>query len=121
MAKDPWKKLMQNVKLCAQGRRGAPAQQIPKKLTLTIQDLKDQFEIQNRKCYWFDFELNKEHIFEVHHPLAMSVDRIDNSRGYEKDNFVVCCRFANLGRRNASEQQMNEVIKKLTLESKLDS
>ena len=51
----------------------------------------------------------------------MSVDRIDNSRGYEKDNFVICCRFANLGRRNASEQQMNEVIKKLTLESKLDS
>ena len=51
---------------------------------------------QNNKCFWF----NNEFIFEFNerHPLKPSLDRLDRSKGYTRENTVVACYAANFGR-----------------------
>jgi len=69
-----------------------------KPLSITWEDLRDKFEQQGGRCYWFDIELNPDDIFGSYNPLTISADRLDNSRGYIHGNVVICCRMANLGR-----------------------
>ena len=108
--RNPWKKLMSNVKLSAQGRRGAPTQLRPREVSITEKDLCDQFNKQNGKCYWFDLDINPYDIFKSRYPLAMSVDRLDNEKGYVVGNIVICTRFANLGRGSSSTADMYEAV-----------
>jgi hypothetical protein len=54
------------------------------------------FETQNKKCFWFGFEM-KDFLKDMH-PLQPSLDRIDNNKGYNKNNVVLCCLAANFGR-----------------------
>jgi len=68
-------------------------------VTITAQDLRNQFQSQEGKCYWLGYTINPNDIFEPRNNAAMSVDRIDNDKGYIPDNFVIVTRFANLGRR----------------------
>lgn len=64
--------------------------------TLTVQDINEMFSNQNGLCYWFKIPLipsnNKKH------PQQPSLDRLDPSKGYTKDNVVLCCYTANIGR-----------------------
>jgi hypothetical protein len=134
MAKNPWKKLLGNVMISATyGSHGARSKTNPKfsgreyfknaanssqstkrhLVTITAADLERQFNKQRKKCYWFGIELNPLDIFTVRYPLAMSVDRIDNTKGYIKNNILITCRLANLGRQNCSPDVFKEVIKKL--------
>jgi hypothetical protein len=67
-------------------------------LDITLEDLKAQWEIQNGKCFWLNINMSLEDLLISRSPFAPSVDRIDSSRGYHKDNIVLTTRFANLGR-----------------------
>ena len=67
-------------------------------ITITLDDLKEQWDIQRGMCYWLDIEMSLPDLAVSRSPFAPSVDRIDSSRGYHKDNIVLCTRFANLGR-----------------------
>jgi hypothetical protein len=124
---NPWKKLWHNVNLSGKhGSKGANVKNNPKhrntvgsqstkthEISITPEDLEEQFNKQNGCCYWLGIKLNPEDIFKVNYPLAMSVDRVDNNLGYLKDNIVICCRLINLGRRNCPEDQFKKVIEQV--------
>lgn len=111
--KDPWKKLIKNTK--SSGRRAKAMTLKRRGIELSFgikpEDLKNIYNAQNEKCYWFGIKLDPVLIFDKHNPLSMSVDRLDNDKGYEKDNIVICCRLANLGRQNCDFYKFKDIIK----------
>ena len=119
--KDPWKKLLANCKLNANSRpfrrtsrKGVvkiPYSSMP--VEIEAQDLKDLFERQEGRCILLGTELNPADIFVTDHPLAPSVDRIDNDQGYKKGNIQICSRFANLGKRAYPTDKMEEVVNRI--------
>jgi len=111
--KCPWKKLLQNIK--ASGRR-AKAMTLKRKGTeleidISIEDLKEVYNKQNGKCFWFNIPLDINSVLEKGNPLSMSADRIDNNKGYNKQNIVICCRLANLGRQDYNFDSFKDIIK----------
>ena len=80
---------------------------------ITWEDLEIQYEKQNGKCYWFGIDIDLDEVFIPYSIQAPSVDRINDSVGYTKDNIVITTRFVNLGRGNYSKEKFIEFIKKL--------
>ena len=70
-------------------------------------------EDQNWKCYWFGFKL--EPYSGDNNPLQPSLDRIDNRRGYTRDNVVICSLLANYGRNNNDVNKWNNILKKIKI------
>lgn len=64
--------------------------------TLTVQDINEMFSKQNGLCYWFKIPLIPSK--DRKHPQQPSLDRLDTSKGYTKDNVVLSCYAANIGR-----------------------
>ncbi len=69
--------------------------------------LRDLFEQQNGKCYWLGIELDTTRKDALRTP---SVDRLNNSKGYIRDNIVLTSRFANLGRQTATVTEFKTFI-----------
>lgn len=67
-----------------------------KEHNITVDDINEMFVKQNGLCYWFGVPLLPS---EKHkHPQQPSIDRLDRNKGYTKDNVVLCCYSANIGR-----------------------
>jgi len=64
--------------------------------TLTVDDINEIFDKQNGLCYWFKIPLIPSN--HKKHPQQPSLDRLDRNLGYTKDNVVLCCYSANIGR-----------------------
>lgn len=63
---------------------------------LSPEYIKYMWEMQKGLCYWFKIPMT---ITSKHkYPSKPSIDRIDNSKSYTKDNCVLCCYSANIGR-----------------------
>ncbi len=75
--------------------------------------LETLFEKQSRCCYWLGLKL--EPSIEVRNPLQPSVDRLDCSKGYTRDNVVLACQFANMGRSAMTAERFQAFV--LSLES----
>ena len=90
---------------------------VPSKNYLTTEILEEVWKEQGEVCYWFNIPLDFNLLYNDHpdwlpkHPMAPSVDRIDDSKDYTKDNIVICCRFANLGRNIYPFEKFHDVIK----------
>jgi hypothetical protein len=73
-------------------------------------------EKQNDLCYWLkipiDFSLNDK----LRRP---SIDRIDNSGGYTKDNVVLTTQFANLGRQSELPENFQLFIENFLKNNKI--
>ena len=64
--------------------------------TLTVNDVNEMYESQNGLCYWFKIPLIPSN--KPKNPQQPSLDRIDRNKGYTKDNVVLTCYSANIGR-----------------------
>lgn len=102
------------------GASGPSSQEwIPAKIYVTPQDLAEIWDRQGGKCYWFNIPLDITLLYKDHkdwmpkHPLAPSIDKIDVSGDYTKDNIVICTRFANFGRNVCDFDRFHEIVKVL--------
>ena len=90
---------------------------IPAKIIVTPEDLKEIWEKQDGRCYWFGVQLDLGLLYKDHpdwmpkHPLAPSIDKIDVSGDYTKDNIVITSRFANFGRNVCDFDKFHEIVK----------
>ena len=64
--------------------------------TLTVNDINEMYQSQNGLCYWFNIPLIPSD--NSKHPQQPSLDRLDRNKGYTKDNVVLACYSANIGR-----------------------
>jgi hypothetical protein len=58
---------------------------------ITIDDIKNLLRVQNNKCFY----TGREFINETNNPQSFSIDRIDSSKGYTKDNINLVCWYIN--------------------------
>ena len=69
-----------------------------KEIELTPDDLIQKFSDQEGKCYWSGISFDESYNYITKHPLAISVDRLDNNIGYTFNNVALTLRVFNLGK-----------------------
>jgi hypothetical protein len=84
-----------------------------KEHNLTVEDINRMFEEQKGLCYWFKVPLIPSD--NSKHPQQPSLDRLDGTKGYTKDNVVLTCYSANIGRNENSVEVWEEFIKKINV------
>jgi hypothetical protein len=100
---------------------------IPAKCYITEMDLREIWHDQGEVCYWFKIPLDFNLLFAScpdympKHPLAPSVDRIDDALDYTKDNVVICCRLANFGRNTCNFKKFQEIVDTIFGEKKIEN
>lgn len=81
------------------------------KCSLTSEDILQIFKKQNGKCYWYGIDLIPSSIPKtLNQP---SIDRIDPTGDYDKENCVVSSYFANIGRRDTDHDLYLTAVKKI--------
>ena len=73
---------------------------------ITIQDAWQQYLKQNKKCNLTEIELNLEHHWKTKSAVTASLDRIDSSKGYIKDNIQWVHKDVNLLKGSMSLNQL---------------
>lgn len=101
----------------SQGRNRVSGRPV-KAVTITEQDLIDIYNNQQGKCYWSGLSLDSSYNQIKHHPFAISPERLDNSKDYDKNNVVLCRRMFNLGRMAFPEKDFETAMKILKEEFK---
>ena len=95
------KKLLSNIKF-GQTRNAARKKTgqglTVKDIELTAEDLIKIYSEQRGKCYWSNIGLDEQYNYITRHPLAISVDRLDNKKGYVYGNVALTLRVFNLGK-----------------------
>ena len=72
-------------------------------ITIDVNYLMKLFKEQLERCYWLGTKINVSDVLIPHHPLAPSIDRLNNDVGYVPGNVVITTRFANRGRCNVED------------------
>lgn len=85
-----------------------------KEHTLTVDDINEMFESQNGLCYWFNVPLIPSN--KPKHPQQPSLDRLDRTKGYTRDNVVLCCYSANIGRNDNDVETWEKFLKLLLIQ-----
>lgn len=80
-------------------------------LHLSYEDILNQFETQNGKCFYSNIDLNLK--FNQTTPDQISIDRIDSKKPYEKNNIVLCCLSLNLAKNKFSIEDFQQFLKNL--------
>ena len=68
---------------------------------------------QNNKCYWYNIELELDSLEGSRNPAKLTIDRLDCTKGYSKDNVVLTCYAANCGRGDCPIEIWKEIIKNI--------
>jgi len=81
-------------------------------ISITVDDLIRLYDTQNHRCALTNIEM----AIGTNRHDSISVDRIDNTKGYELSNVRLVTRFANLARSSLSDTAFHEFIGKLIRE-----
>ena len=114
--RNPWKALITKAKTAArpgQEKKNGIKRTEPLDVTIDELYLVKQFLKQKGKCYWTDFPINPQGIFESNNPLAPSLERLDENKGYIPENVVIALRLFNLGRQRCPEVKFKEQVNEL--------
>lgn len=114
--RNPWKTLISKAKTAArpgQEKKNGIKRTEPLDVTIDEMYLIKQFSKQDGKCYWTEFPIDPHGVYEKNNPLAPSLERLDESKGYIADNVVICLRLFNLGRQRCPENKFRGQIKLL--------
>ena len=114
--RNPWKTLISKAKTAArpgQEKKNGIKRTEPLDVTIDEMYLIKQFSKQYGKCYWTEFPIDPHGVYEKNNPLAPSLERLDESKGYIPDNVVICLRLFNLGRQRCPENKFRGQIKLL--------
>ena len=83
-------------------------QKYPLKIfNLTYEQVIDIYNKQERKCFYSGLPF----VVEKNHPMSISIDRIDNNKGYTIDNIALCARAINLMKTNCSYKNLIPIFK----------
>ena len=101
MKEETAKKLISNIKF-GQTRNAARKQMGQglrvQEVKINSADLIKKFNEQDGRCYWSNIKMNENFNYITRHPLAISVDRLNNQIGYMYDNLALTLRVFNLGK-----------------------
>tara|TARA_Y100000114_G_C11536992_1_gene220749 strand:- start:119 stop:523 length:405 start_codon:yes stop_codon:yes gene_type:complete len=117
--RNPFLKMMQNTRSIAfvrsKSTSGISGEVMRKQHGISIDenDVEKQFFKQNGKSDMLGIDIDPMDVFTPWYPLAPSIDRIDNSKGYTVDNFVINTRFENLGMQNCDPRYYDYVVEVL--------
>lgn len=82
---------------------------------LELEDLVGLWEDQSGRCWYTDVEL----VFDGNRrPEALSVDRVNSSFGYTRDNVVLCCRRVNEMKREMTTDELSNWCRLILAHSK---
>ena len=85
-----------------------------KDFDLTIDDLKDQWELQKGICPYSKLNLELPiGTKKIHHSVRASLDRIDSSKGYVKGNIQFVSTMINLMKSSLSHDEVIDFLNKL--------
>lgn len=87
-----------------------------KEHNLTVDDINEMFKNQNGLCFWFKIPLVPSS--KNKHPQQPSLDRLDRNKGYYKDNVVLTCYSANIGRNESDLETWKKFIELVFSENK---
>ena len=73
--------------------------------------IKNLFINQKGKCYWYGIVMELDSIKNSRNPAKVTIDRLDCTKGYSKDNVVLTCYAANCGRGNCTIENWIKIIK----------
>ena len=113
------KKLVANVKW-GQGRNkhrkslGSSGLRV-EDIEITNEDIIYLYDKQGGMCHYSGLPLKEEYNHIPRHPFAISVERLDNKKGYVLDNIKLTRRLFNLGR-GSYAGDFNKVMKTLVFE-----
>lgn len=110
------KKLMSGMAY-SQGRNKVSGRLV-KEISLDESQLIKKFNNQGGKCFWSNLPLDETYNYIKHHPFAISVERLDNSKAYTDENTVLTRRLFNLGRMAFPEKDFKDVVETLKKEMK---
>lgn len=83
---------------------------------ITEEFILELFEKQNGLCYWYGVPLIPS--IETRFPQKPSLDRLDCNLGYVKENVVLSCMAANIGRSNCDASTFKNFCNLLKFENK---
>jgi hypothetical protein len=75
------------------------------------QFVSELYEKQNGKCFWFNVDLKPS--IEAKYPWQPSLDRLNREKGYTRDNVVLACYSANIGRNTSDEATFSLFVEDL--------
>ena len=90
-----------------------------KNISIDINDsyLEELFDLQKGLCYYSGIPMNIERVENLENGekdnYSISVDRIDSSKGYTKDNIVLSCWIVNRMKGDLSVEEFGSVINNL--------
>lgn len=81
-------------------------------ISITPNDILSVYKKQEGLCYWTGLKLDLETKIKWN-PRAASLDRLDNSKGYEADNIVLCLWCVNRMRGVMTVEEFKQLIKEM--------
>lgn len=79
--------------------------------TLTIQELINLYNNQNGKCFYTGRQL--ELALSKDNKNALSIDRMNSSKGYTIDNVVLCCSIVNVMKMDSSLEDFRNICQEI--------